>query len=112
MKKSQLIEIIKEEVTKVLQEAEKDKLQVSISAPDFKKFLDVPDNVANDAATAIGRLRNPKGTIEDQALGLKDYIALGKIFVKMLATDQNNELNIFLNKIKAAKTTTIDVPKS
>ena len=111
MKKSQLIEIIKEEVAKMLQEAEKDKLQVSITAPDLVK-LGVPANIANDASQAINKLRNPKGTIEDQPLGRKDYEALGKVFVAMLATDQNNELSSFLNKIKAAKTTTIDVPRS
>jgi hypothetical protein len=111
MKKSQLIEIIKEEITKALQEVEKDKLQVGITAADLKN-LDLPDNVARDAEQAINKLRNPKGIIEDQPLGIKDYAALGKVFVKLLATDENNKLNAFLNKIKAAKTTTTDVPKS
>ena len=112
MKKSQLIEIIKEEVTKILQEVEKDKLQVGISSTDMKNLLGLPDNVAGEAAQAINKLRNPKGIIEDQPLGIKDYTALGKVFVKLLATDENDKLNAFLNKIKAAKTTTTDVPKS
>jgi hypothetical protein len=108
MKKSQLIEIIKEEVTKILQEKEKDKLQIGISSQDLIK-LGIPTNVAPKAMNAINKLRNPKGQIEDQPLGKDDYEALGKVFIEMLATDQNNELNAFLNKIKAAKTTTTDI---
>jgi hypothetical protein len=111
MKKSQLIKLIKEEVTKMLQEAERDKLQISITAPDLVK-LGVPANIATKAAQAVNKLRNPKGTIEDQPLDRGDYESLGKVFVKLLATDENNELNAFLNKIKAAKTTTTDVSKS
>ena len=109
MKKSQLIEIIKEEVTKALQEKQKQKLQIGITAPDLEK-LGIPTNIIPGVINAIGKLRNPKGTIGDQPLGRQDYEALGKTFIEMLATDKNNELNAFLNKIKAAKTTTIDIP--
>ena len=111
MKKSQLIKIIREEITKVLQEKTQEKLQISITPKDLTD-IGVPNNVAPKSVQAINKLRNPKGTIEDQPLGRKDYEALGKVFVVMLATDQNNELSSFLNKIKAAKTTTTDVPRS
>ncbi len=107
MKRSQLIEIIKEEVTKVLYEKQKDKLQISISDSDLEK-IGVPKNIIPKIIAAINKLRNPKGTIEDQPLGLDDYKALSNVLVNMIATDENTELRNILNKIIAAKTVTID----
>jgi hypothetical protein len=108
MKKSQLIKIIKEEVTKVLHEKQKDKLQISIPDTALKK-IGVPDNIIPKVMAAINRLRNPKGTIEDQPLSLDDYKALSSVLVNMIATDENTELRDILNRIIAAKTITTDV---
>ena len=108
MKKSQLIEIIKEEITKILQEKQQDTLQISISAPDLEK-IGVPKNIIPKVIAAINKLRKPKGQIEDQPLSLDDYKALSNVLVNMIATDENTELRNILNKIIGAKTITTDV---
>ena len=107
MKKSQLIEIIKEEITKALQEKTKEKLQISLSAKDFTD-IGVPSNVAPKVIQAINKLRNPQGIIDDVSLGNDDNKALAKAFIEMIASEDINKLNAFMNKIKAAKTITID----
>ena len=107
MKKSQLIEIIREEITKVLQEKQKQKLQISISPKDLVD-IGTPTNVAPKVVQAINKLRNPQGTIDDVSLGNDDNKALAKAFIEMIASENINKLNAFTNKIKAAKTVTID----
>jgi hypothetical protein len=107
MKKSQLIEIIKEEITKVLQEKTKEKLQISISPKDLVD-IGTPANVAPKVVQAINKLRNPQGTIDDVPLGNEENKALARAFIEMIASEEANKLNAFMNKIKSAKTVTID----
>jgi hypothetical protein len=107
MKKSQLIEIIKEEITRVLQEKTQEKLQISITPKDLTD-IGVPNNVAPKSVQAINKLRNPQGTIDDVSLGNDDNKALAKAFIEMISSEDINKLNAFMNKIKAAKTITID----
>jgi hypothetical protein len=107
MKKSQLVEIIKEEVTKILQEKTQEKLQISLSAKDFMD-IGVPANTAPKVLQAINKLRNPQGIIDDVPLGNDDNKALAKAFIEMISSEDINKLNALMNKIKAAKTTTVD----
>jgi hypothetical protein len=107
MKKSQLIKIIKEEVTKALQEKTKEKLQISLSAKDFMD-IGVPSNIAPKVLNTINKLRNPQGVIDDVSLSNDDNKALARAFIEMIASEDINKLNAFMSKIKAAKTVTID----
>ena len=107
MKKSQIIKLIKEEVTNILQEKTKEKLQISLSAKDFTD-IGTPVNVAPKVVQVINKLRNPQGTIGDVPLGNEDNKALARAFIEMIASEEVNKLNAFTNKIKAAKTVTID----
>ena len=107
MKKSELRNIIKEEVQKILQEKTKEKLQISLAANDFMS-IGVPSNVASKVVNSINKLRNPQGIIDDVPLGNDDNKVLARAFIEMLASEDVNKLNAFMNKIKAAKTITID----
>jgi len=107
MKKSQIIKLIKEEVTNILQEKTKEKLQISLSAKDFTD-IGVPSNVAPKVVQVINKLRNPQGTIGDVPLSNEDNKALAKAFIEMISSEDINKLNALVNKIKAAKTVTID----
>jgi hypothetical protein len=109
MKKSQLIEIIKEEVTKVLQEITQEKLQGSFNP---KVFLDigVASNVAQEATKAINKLKGAKGPLGDVNLDRPEKEALTKIFVALLSNDDASKLNAVFGNIKSFKTQKLDKP--
>jgi hypothetical protein len=111
MKKSQLIEIIKEEVTKMLQETTQEKLQGSFNP---KVFLDigVASNIAQEASKAINKLKGAKGPLVDVKIDRKEYEALGKIFINILASDDASKLSAVFGNIKSFTVKKIDKPTS
>jgi len=110
MKKSQLIKIIKEEVTKALQEKTTQSIDnLSVQDKDFVN-IGVPNNLAPKVIQAFNKFRKPKGTISDVPLSNEDNKALASVVKALLTTDDATKLNAILNKFKAAKTNTKDIP--
>jgi hypothetical protein len=110
MKKSQLIKIIKEEITKVLQEKTQEKLQFNLSDKDLTD-IGVPDNVVSSVKQAIGRLRNPPPgqRIDDVPMSANDNKALARAFIELITSQGNlSKFSNFVNKIKSGKVTQID----
>jgi len=111
MKKSQLIEIIKEEVTKILQETTQEKLQGSFNP---KVFLDigVASNIAQEAVKAINKLKSAKVPLVDVKIDRKEYEALGKILINLLTADDATKLNTAFSNIKSFTTKKTDTPST
>jgi hypothetical protein len=111
MKKSQLIEIIKEEVTKMLQEATQEKLQGNFNPTAFDG-IGVATNINQDAVKAINKLKSAKGSLIDVKMERKEYEALGKIFINLLASDDASKLSAVFSNIKSFTVKKIDKPST
>ena len=102
MKKSQLIEIIKEEVTKVLQE-KKQTASIGLTSQDLQSIGFTPEE-ATKIIGAINKFRNPKDTIENVPLSAQDNKVLASIFPELIDGDTPpNTIINFLNKLRAVK---------
>jgi hypothetical protein len=102
MKKSQLIEIIKEEITKILQE-KKQTANIGVTPQDLQNIGFSPEE-ATKISAAISKFRNPKDTIENVPLSAQDNKALASIFPELIDGDTSpNTIANFLNKLRAVK---------
>lgn len=105
MKKSQLIKIIKEEVTKVLQE-KKQTASIGITLKDLTDIGFTPEE-ANRILPVFGKFRNPKDTIDNVVLSAQDNKALASLFPELIDGDTSlNTIANFLNKLRATKVRT------
>jgi len=109
MKKSQLIEIIKKEVTKILQEETQEKLQGGFNPKAFEG-IGVAPNVIQEAVKAINKLKSAKGPLSAVKIDRKEYEAFGKIFIAILANDDATKLNAVFSNIKSFTVKKIDKP--
>jgi predicted CopG family antitoxin len=109
MKKSQLIEIIREEITKILQEKSQEKLQGSFNPKAFDG-IGVAPNVSSEANKAINKLKSGKGSFSDVKIDRKEYEALGKILINLLTADDATKLNTAFSNIKSFTTKKTDTP--
>ena len=105
MKKSQLIEIIREEITKVLQE-KKQTASIGLTSQDLQSIGFTPEE-ATKISTAISKFRNPKDTIDNVSLSAQDNKQLASIFPELIDGDTPpNTVANFLNKLRATKVRT------
>jgi hypothetical protein len=111
MKKSQLLEIIKEEVTKILQEETQEQLKGSFNPTAFDG-IGVAANVSQEAVKAINKLKSSKGPLSAVKIDRKEYEALGKIFIALLANDDASKLSAVFSNIKSFTVKKIDKPST
>ena len=105
MKKSQLIKLIKEEVTKVLQE-KKQTASIGISTQDLQG-IGFTSEEATKILSAINKFRNPKDTIDNVNLSTQDNKVLASIFPELIDGDTPpNTIANFLSKLRATKVRT------
>jgi hypothetical protein len=96
MKKSQLQQIIKEEITKALQEAppaEKEKVQGSADFKDVAKSLNVD---SQELLTIVNKIKQG----EDITVNKKYLLTLATLVINMIKTNNDTAVQNFANQVK------------